>query len=206
MEQVSALKRCLEWVPDAEFGIPTPEKLLRQLREDYPNRMRSFLEILEGADEAERGECLPLIFEVLYEAANQNDGASIRRLFALCPGLSRDGYECYDQTLPLGEAIEHCAYDAIDAFVAAGCSLHTVSWAGYSAIEHALNCDCGEEMVLHLLERVGEVTFAELALAWDENPELAEKMIARARHLPQEWSEEEEQAYPELAACLKGSS
>ena len=203
VEQVSALKQCLEWEADAEFGIPTPVKLLRQLQEDYPNRIRSFLEILEDADEAERNECLPLIFEVLYETAKQNDGASIRRIFMLCPDLSRDGYECYDQTLPLGSAIEHCAYDAIDAFVAVGCSLHTVSWAGYSAVEQALNCDCGEEMVLHLLERAGEVTFGELALAWDENPELAEKMMDQARMLPRVWSEEEEQAYPELVVCLK---
>lgn len=77
--------------------------------------------MLERSSENVRKYFYEQIYEVLYDMARNDDFTSINKVFELCPDLDPEGYYSCDQLLPLGEAIENEAYNAICALIDNGC-------------------------------------------------------------------------------------
>lgn len=188
MENDRVLEQCLQWSRDNDFGIPVPSILLGKLREDYGTEIRIFLETLKNASEEARKRFYPQIYETLYVMAAQDDAEAIRRVFALCPDMCREGYYSYDQTLPLGDAIEQGAYKALEALLDMGCNIHFATFAPCSTIGHAVGNDCPEEMILWLLNRGAVPEFEDVLTVWvyEGHEDLAKKMLETAGAFPAE--------------------
>lgn len=181
LSEHSSLSDCLTWSNDNDFGILVPEELLRDLSQDYAKGIAHFLSVLEGATLDERCSFYKQIYEVLYVMAAKDDAESINKVFELCPDLAPEGYYSYDQVLPLGEAIEHTAYNAINALVKNGCDINTATFGAASTIGFAAQYDDVEQMIPFLIEKGVSVEFQDIIdlWIWNNASELARRIINR---------------------------
>lgn len=158
-----------------DFGIPNPVQFYKKITENYSLAIGELLEMLERSSESARKYFYEQIYEVLYDMARNDDATSINKLFELCPDLTPEGYYAYDQLLPLGEAIENEAYNAICALIDNGCDIDCATMAEHSTLSIASS----ERMILFLVEKGVSVQFSDILdiWIWGKNPELAKKVI-----------------------------
>ena len=158
-----------------DFGIPNPVQFYKKITENYSLAIGELLEMLERSSESARKYFYEQIYEVLYDMARNDDAISINKLFELCPDLTPEGYYSYDQLLPLGEAIENKAYNAICALIDNGCDIDCATMAEHSTLSIASS----ERMILFLVEKGVSVQFSDILdiWIWGKNPELAKKVI-----------------------------
>ena len=169
------LAAVLAYSDDGDFGIPCPVLFYKELTEDYNLAIGNLIKMLECVSRNARKYYYEQIYEIMYVMARNDDAASINRVFELCPDLEPEGYYSYDQMLPLGEAIEKEAYGAINALVNNGCNIDCASMDTHTTIHFASS----DKMVLFLIERGVTVEFSDIMdiWVWEENPELAKKVI-----------------------------
>ena len=171
------LATVLAYSDDNDFGIPNPVLFYKELNENYSLTIGNFMRMLKCVSKNARKYYYEQIYEILYVMARNDDATSIYRVFELCPDLEPEGYYSYDQMLPLGEAIEKEAYEAISALVSSGCDIDCATMAEESTLRIA----SGEKMILFLIEKGVSVHFSDILdiWIWRKNPELAKTVIGK---------------------------
>lgn len=171
------LTTVLAYSDDNDFGIPDPVLFYKKLTDNYSLAIGYLIKMLECVSKNARKYYYEQIYEILYVMARNDDAASINRVFELCPDLEPEGYYSYDQMLPLGEAIEKEAYEAISALVNNGCDIDCATMAEESTLRIA----SGERMILFLIEKGVSVQFSDILdiWIWSKNPELAKMVIIK---------------------------
>lgn len=164
-----------------DFGIPNPVQFYKKLTENYSLAIVELLEMLKRSSESARKYYYEQIYEVLYDMARNDDSTSINKLFELCTDLAPEGYYSYDQMLPLGEAIENEAYNAISALVDNGCNINIATWNSDSTIEIASSLSNPSQMILFLLEKGCMLAFDDAFFFWSENQVFAKEIIEKAK-------------------------
>lgn len=175
------LTELLAFSKDADFGTPIPEIWHRKKSESYNLAAKQLIDLLEHASTDARKYYYEQIYETLYDFARHDDADSINKVFRLCPDLEPEGYYDYDQTLPLGEAIESNAFNAISALLENGCDIDYPTMAEHGTIDFAESCkNCSEKMLLFLIDKGATFDTNDMINTWVycQNPKLAKQMIA----------------------------
>lgn len=171
----------LAYSDNNDFGIPIPVQFYKKLTGNYSLAIVELLEMLERSSECARKYYYEQIYEVLYDMARNDDSTSINKLFKLCPDLAPEGYYSYDQMLPLGDAIENEAYNAISALVDNGCNINYATWGSDSTLEIASSLSNPSQMVRFLIEKGCMLAFDDAFYFWSENQVLAKEIIEKAK-------------------------
>jgi len=171
------LAAVLAYSDDGDFGIPSPVLFYKELTVNYSFAMSKLMNMLKYVSKKARKYYYEQIYEILYVMARNDDAASINRVFELCQDLEPEGYYSYDQMLPLGEAIEKEAYEAISALVNNGCDIDCATMAEESTLRIASS----ERMILFLIEKGVSVQFSDILdiWIWSKCPELAKTVISK---------------------------
>lgn len=174
------LSQLLAFKDDGDFGCPIPTSFNLSLHRDYLCTINSLFSVLENAEKEAIKHFLEPIYEVLYAMVEKNDATSINQLFELCGELAPEGYYDYDQTLPLGHAIEHNAYDAITALISNGANPDFASFSANGTIQFAADNNATNNMIIFLIKMGAPVDFQTIYHVWvhENNPDFAKEILS----------------------------
>lgn len=162
--------------------VPYPDNFGAWLNKNYTEAIQTLFTVLRNSAKSAIKHFVEPLYEVLYCLARNNDATSINTMFELCADLEPEGYYSYDQTLPLGEAIETNAYEAVDALIANGANPDFASYSESSTLWYALNVDVPREMLIYLLRKGAPLEGDFLYHIWvtENDSEFAKEMFSAA--------------------------